>query len=157
MMNRIELNGWNVNINFSASHLLPRHEKCGRIHGHNYAIHAKIAGEERDEGVIFDFLPLKKELRKIAEEMDHRILLAENMEGLSVKKGEIRVEYDDKRYLFPKVDTKMLPIGKLTAEQLAGYVLSVVLERVDFPDNIQWVEIGVDESRGQGAWVRREL
>lgn len=156
-MIRLELNGWDAHIGFSASHLLPGHYKCGRIHGHNYALSARILGEESPEGLVFDFLPLKKKLRKIADELDHKLLLAEGMDHIEKKNGEIEVKIDAKRYIFPEEDTVILDINQATTEELASHLLDRVINDIEFPESIKTVEIGVDESRGQGAWARREL
>ena len=156
-MIRLELNGWDAHIGFSATHLLPGHFKCGRIHGHNYALSARILGEESEEGLVFDFLPLKRKLRKIADELDHRVLLAEGMNNIEKKDDEIVVRIDGKKYIFPKEDTVILDINQVTTEGLARHLLERVIEDIDFPPSIKVVEIGVDESRGQGAWARREL
>ncbi|RLF42165.1 MAG: 6-pyruvoyl tetrahydropterin synthase family protein, partial [Thermoplasmata archaeon] len=44
MMSYIEIDGWRANIRFSSAHIIPEYDKCGRLHGHTYAIHAKIYG-----------------------------------------------------------------------------------------------------------------
>ncbi|MFW6038810.1 MAG: 6-pyruvoyl trahydropterin synthase family protein [Candidatus Saliniplasma sp.] len=156
-MIRLELNGWDAHIGFSASHILPGHYKCGRMHGHNYALNARILGEESSEGLVFDFLPLKKKLRKIADELDHKVLLAKGMNGLRKDGDEYEINIDGKRYVFPEEDVMMLDINQATTEELARYLLERVIDDIDFPDTIRVVEIGVDESRGQGAWARRKL
>ncbi len=153
----LKLNGWEKSITFSASHILPGHNKCGRIHGHNYAIHVRISGEPSESGVVFDFLPIKEKLREIAERLDHRILIASGMEGLERRDNEIMIEIGDKRYVFPEEDSLVLDIDQVTAEQLALFLLDEVIEELDFPEKVNSVEIGVDESRGQGAWARKEI
>ncbi len=154
---RLKLDGWEKSITFSASHILPGHEKCGRIHGHNYAIHVRISGEQKESGLVYDFLPIKEKLREIADRLDHRILIASGMDGLRVEEKEVKIELEDKKYLFPKEDCLILDITQVTAEQLAMYLLEKVIEEFDFPDKINTVEMGVDESRGQGAWAKRDL
>ncbi|MFO7792465.1 MAG: 6-pyruvoyl tetrahydropterin synthase family protein [Candidatus Saliniplasma sp.] len=156
-MIRLELNGWDAHIGFSASHLLPGHYKCGRIHGHNYALNARILGEESPEGLVFDFLPLKKKLRKIADELDHKLMLARGMEGLEKNDEGYEIRINGKRYVFPEEDVVLLDIDQATTEELARYLLEKVIDDIDFPETIKVVEIGVDESRGQGAWARRKL
>ncbi|MFW6064979.1 MAG: 6-pyruvoyl trahydropterin synthase family protein [Candidatus Natronoplasma sp.] len=154
---KLKVDGWEKSITFSASHILPGHEKCGRIHGHNYAIHVRISGEPSESGLVYDFLPIKEKLREIADRLDHRILIASGMEGLTTKKDEVRIEIGDKRYVFPEEDTLILDIDQMTTEQLANYLLEKVIEELDFPEKVNSVEIGVDESRGQGAWARKEI
>jgi len=156
-MIRLELNGWDAHIGFSASHLLPGHFKCGRMHGHNYALNARILGEESSKGLVFDFLPLKKKLRKIADELDHKVLLAEGMKDMVKEDGEYIIKINGKRYVFPEEDVVLLDINQVTTEELARYLLDRVIDDIDFPETIKVVEIGVDESRGQGAWARRKL
>lgn len=156
-MIRLELNGWDAHIGFSAAHMLPGHFKCGRIHGHNYALSAKILGEESPEGLVFDFLPLKKKLREIAEELDHKVLLPAEMDGLDVGEEEVEATVDGKRYVFPREDSLILDINQVTTEELSRHFIDRVVEDIDFPEGVKVVEIGVDESRGQGAWARREL
>ncbi|MGB9372190.1 MAG: 6-carboxytetrahydropterin synthase, partial [Halobacteriota archaeon] len=34
----IELDGWQAKLRFSACHFIPDHPKCGRLHGHTYAM-----------------------------------------------------------------------------------------------------------------------
>jgi len=154
---KLKLNGWEKSITFSASHILPGHEKCGRIHGHNYAIHVRISGEPSESGVVFDFLPIKEKLREIADRLDHRILIASGMDGLNEVEDEVRIDIGEKRYIFPEEDTLILEIDQVTAEQLAMFLLDKVIEEIDFPEKVNSVEIGVDESRGQGAWARKEV
>ncbi len=156
-MIRLELDGWEKSISFSASHILPGHDKCGRLHGHNYAIHAKIWGEPSSEGVVYDFLPIKSKLRDIADSLDHRIIVPEKGDEVNVKDSEVELQIQGKRYIFPKTDAVILEIERATAEEMAMYVLKRVLEEIDFPDNITEVEIGIDESRGQGAWATKDL
>jgi len=72
---RLEINGWSSKITFSASHIIPGHEKCGRLHGHDYAINAKIEGEIGPNGVIMDFISVKEFLREVASELDHRVMI----------------------------------------------------------------------------------
>ncbi len=153
-MIRLEIDGWNARIGFSAAHILPEHDKCGRLHGHNYAIHARLEGGEGEQGFVFDFIPLKAILRGIAEELDHRLILPVSMK----KEGdEVEVKLAEKRYVFPREDVLFLEIERSTAEELARYILQRLLEELAPPKNLRLIEIGVDESRGQGAWVKKEL
>ncbi len=154
-MIRLEINGWDANIGFSAAHILPEHDKCGRLHGHNYAIHARVEGIEGDHGFVFDFIPLKAILRNIAKDLDHRLILPTSMK--EENKGEVEVKLVGKRYIFPREDVLFLDIERTTAEELAGYILQCLLEELTPPKNIMCIEIGIDESRGQGAWVKKEL
>ncbi|OGS49405.1 MAG: 6-carboxytetrahydropterin synthase QueD [Euryarchaeota archaeon RBG_16_68_13] len=53
------------------AHHLPGHEKCGNYHGHTYQVDVYIEGDPKG-GMILDFADLKKNVRAILGEYDHR-------------------------------------------------------------------------------------
>lgn len=154
---RLEINGWTSKITFSATHIIPMHAKCGRLHGHDYAINAVIEGDMGSDGVIMDFISVKEFLRGIAGELDHRVLIPRKHEGVSVKDGYVHYRIGDKELRLPECDCVLLDITVASAETLASFVMQRMLEKVKFPENVKMIEIGVDEGRGQGAWTSQEL
>ncbi len=155
---RLEIDGRYSNIKFSACHFITDHFKCGRLHGHVYVLRMKLHGEKADDGMIMDFITLKKVLRNIASEFDHRVMLPGNSPKVSITMGdEVVVESGDKRYVFPKEDVVIMNAIAASAEEVARVFLERILEEIDFPDNISIIEVGVDEERGQSAWITREL
>jgi len=154
---RLEINGWSSKITFSASHIIPGHEKCGRLHGHDYAINAKIEGDIGPKGVIMDFISVKEFLRGIASELDHRVMIPGRDRRVEITKDKVKYKLKDKEFLFPKSDCIILDIEVSSAETLANFVLQRMLDKVSFPENVSRIEIGVDEGRGQGAWTGRDL
>lgn len=153
----LEIDGWRSSIRFSSTHLLSGHEKCGFLHGHTYAINAKVYGEKDKQGFIMDFSLLKSTLREIADKLDHRILLPEEDKHVSIDNNKIRMEVDGKRYVFPRDDCVLLPIKNVTAENLAEYVLNELSKKINLPKNVKKIEIGVDEGFGQGAWTEKVI
>lgn len=154
----LKIDGWQADIIFSACHMIPKYKKCGRLHGHSYAIHAKIYGEQEENGIILDFSLIKNALRNIADELDHKVLLAKNSKEMTIKvKENIEVYHLGKYYVFPFEDVVLLEINSASAENLAFYILDKILKNLSLPKNIKAIEIGLDEGRGQGAWVRKEL
>lgn len=156
---RVEIDGWKSNIQFSACHMIPSHGKCERLHGHNYAVHAKVYGEQNEEGIVIDFIELKNALRDITKELDHYVLLPKKSRFMDVRAYPelTKVEIGENVYQFPRGDTIILDLESTSAEELASYILERLFKELKFPDNVRSVEIGVDEGWGQGAWVRREL
>ncbi|MEW5937352.1 MAG: 6-carboxytetrahydropterin synthase [Candidatus Thermoplasmatota archaeon] len=154
----VKVDGWAAGITFSAAHFLPRHDKCGRLHGHMYALHAHLHGRKGEEGVLIDFLKLKGAMRSAVQELDHKVIIPLRGEGLVVKKeGEgVHVSYDNKRYLFPSEDVVLLEIAAPTAEELAEYLLQKLMNLLGDVEGIERIEVGVDEGMGQGAWTSRE-
>lgn len=58
---------------YDAAHFLRNYDgKCNRLHGHRYVVEAAVQVAELNEaGIAFDFVDLKRELRALAEELDH--------------------------------------------------------------------------------------
>lgn len=155
---RLEINGWTSKITFSATHIIPMHAKCGRLHGHDYAINASIQGELGPDGVIMDFISVKEFLRGIASELDHRVLIPKKDKGVSIVGDYVLYKIGGKELKLPTCDCILLDIGVASAETLATFVLSRMLEKVKFPEElVRRIEIGVDEGRGQGAWTGQDL
>lgn len=154
----VEINGWQANIRFSSSHVIPEYEKCGRLHGHTYAIHARIWGETDGSGIVVDFSTIKSILREITNRLDHRLMIPNKHNAVKVVElnESVELENNSKKYVFPKEDCVLLPLHSTSAENLAGYILNKVIEKLP-KGRIREIEIGVDEGLGQGAWVRRKL
>ncbi len=156
-MMRLQINGWTSKITFSATHIIPGHSKCGRLHGHDYAINASIEGEMGSDGVIMDFISVKEFLRDVANELDHRVLIPTKDKGVRVGKDYVEYKLGDKELRLPRSDCILLEIKVASAETLANFVLQRMLDKVKFPKNVTRIEIGVDEGRGQGAWTGADL
>lgn len=154
---RLEINGWSSKITFSATHIIPAHAKCGRLHGHDYAINAIIEGDIGPDGVIMDFISVKEFLRAVAAELDHRVLIPARDPGVRVSQDYVEYKIGDKELRVPRSDCAILDIAVASAETLAGFVLKRMLDTVRFPPNVRRIEIGVDEGKGQGAWIGTDL
>ncbi len=155
---RLEIDGWKAGLRFSGCHIIPEHDVCNRLHGHTYTIHIRIHGSLNDQGFILDFGIIKDALRKIINELDHRLLIPELNKNLKITKSDpVEIALENRRYLIPQSDVVFLNIQSATAEQLAEYILDRVLNTLDIPANLEKIEIGLDEGWGQGAWVMKDL
>ena len=65
-----------ITANFSAAHNLREYKgKCERLHGHNWRIDLRLAGDRLDaEGLLLDFTEAKRILGEVLERFDHRYL-----------------------------------------------------------------------------------
>jgi 6-pyruvoyltetrahydropterin/6-carboxytetrahydropterin synthase len=65
-----------VEHSFAAGHALRNYKgKCENVHGHNYRVQVGIEGAQLDEnGLLFDFADLKKQLRATSEYLDHQFI-----------------------------------------------------------------------------------
>lgn len=65
-----------IEDDFSAAHNLRNYKgKCEHLHGHNYKIRVYVCGKQlAADGMLLDFTDLKKQLKKIILELDHKYL-----------------------------------------------------------------------------------
>lgn len=58
---------------FDAAHnLIHYHGKCEKLHGHTYKLVVKLEGEPDKEGMIYDFVELKKIVKeRVVDKFDH--------------------------------------------------------------------------------------
>lgn len=68
---------------FDSAHFIRLHWKCSNIHGHRWHVEIEIEsrnleknGQER--GMLVDFGDLKKDLKELADSMDHTLIYEEN-------------------------------------------------------------------------------
>ena len=89
---------------YDAAHFLRNYEgKCSRLHGHRYVVEAALQATELDDsGIAFDFIDLKKELRGIADGLDHQNL----NELLQFQDVETSAE-NQARYFFEELSRRL--------------------------------------------------
>ena len=152
----LEIDGGYGGIRFSACHFIPRHEKCSRLHGHSYIVRLRLEGDIGKEGMIMDFVVLKKKLKEIIEEVDHKTLLPTKSEDVKLTVTEESVEAlcDGKRYVFPRMDVTLLDIPTTTAEEMSKMMAERMVKELELPPNVKSLSIGLDEERGQTAWYQ---
>ncbi len=109
---------------FSASHFLADHDKCSRIHGHNYDVSVEVSGNLNEKYFVVDFFELKMLVKKITDQLDHRLLLPENSKEIHFKEegSQIKVDIGEKHYEFPRSDVVLLPIEATTAELISKFI-----------------------------------
>src|SRR5258708_18703706 len=110
---------------FCAGHFITyQGDKCEALHGHNYRAAVTLEGDLTQNDYVFDFSALKRMLRTICDQLDHRMLLPRHNSFLTIVEdgSSIVVCYRDKKYMFPSDDVVLLPISNTTAEKLAEWV-----------------------------------
>lgn len=65
-----------VQQTFAAGHALRNYRgKCENVHGHNYRVEVKVAGEQLDStGLLVDFVELKRVMRTVVDYLDHQFM-----------------------------------------------------------------------------------
>ena len=66
---------------FDSAHFLAGYQgKCGNIHGHRWTVEVEVAAEdlmtdEQNRDMVTDFGDVKKELKKITNDLDHKLVI----------------------------------------------------------------------------------
>lgn len=145
-----------VRGSFSATYRIS-HASQGenRLHGHTYELAAKLSPQAGLQGnLIFRFEELAAIVKSLCEELNKGVLLASGGENVH-KDDSIAIEYvsaDDKRYVLPMDDVKLIPVEEITTEALASWIGSEIATRLGHIGckNIREVEIMLHE-RGHGC------
>ncbi len=155
----LEIDGGYTGIRFSSCHFIPMHEKCSRLHGHSYIVRMRMEGEVDENGMVMDFVIIKKKLKMMIDEMDHKVLLPARSKivKLEEKDDSIEVTSCNKRYVFPSEDVLLLDIPTTTAEEMAKMMAERMSNEIDFPKTVKSISVGLDEERGQTAWYTKVL
>lgn len=155
----LEIDGGYTGIRFSSCHFIPMHEKCSRLHGHSYIVRLRLDGEIGENGMVMDFVILKRKLKDMADEFDHKILLPTKSDLVNMfESGDsIEVTSCGKKYVFPKIDVIYLDIPTTTAEEMSKMMVEKIISELELPKNVKSISIGLDEERGQTAWYTKVL
>jgi 6-pyruvoyltetrahydropterin/6-carboxytetrahydropterin synthase len=163
---------------FNAAHFVAFEGFRERLHGHNYTVSVRLQGSHNyigPDGYVLDFGNIKKVCKEVCKDLNEYFLCPMYSDVLQVthltttsddtnEGGEssamIRLDcsVDGAYFLMPRKDVKLLPIVHATAEELAIYLWSCVMERLDGTflraRGIQFMELTVAEAPGQQASFR---
>jgi 6-pyruvoyltetrahydropterin/6-carboxytetrahydropterin synthase len=149
---------------FSSAHFITfAGHRCEGLHGHNYRARVTLEGQLDEEvWFVFDFVTIKQIMKKLCDEIDHKVLLAlDNPKLQVIEDGDtVRVAYEGKpRYAFPRNDCALLAVPNTTVEMLAELLatrLRSELEKMG-ARGLTAVEMEVEENFGQSAVYRVAL
>jgi 6-pyruvoyltetrahydropterin/6-carboxytetrahydropterin synthase len=146
---------------FACGHFITYSETCETLHGHNYRARVELEGDLDENSYVWDFVSLKRLMRRLVDELDHRMLLPLKNPALvlSEEGDSIQALYKDKRYVLPRSDVVLLPIPNTTAEMLAHYLAGRVKEELRRAGGgkLKALAVEVEESFGQSAWCRESM
>ena len=149
---------------FASAHFITfAGHRCEGLHGHNYRTRVTVEGAlNEDSWFVFDFVELKKIMRRLCDEIDHLVLLPLHSPRVTVAEDGERVDVsvDGKpRYVFPRRDCALLPIPNTTVEMLAELLANRLRGELDAQGarGLTAIEMEVEENFGQSAVYRVAL
>ena len=149
---------------FASAHFITfAGHRCEGLHGHNYRARVTLEGALNEESwFVFDFVELKRVMRRLCDEIDHLVLLPLESDRVGVREeGEnVLVSVDGKpRYQFPRRDCALLPSPNTTVEMLAQLLIERLRVELDNAGakGLTAIEMEVEENFGQSAACRVEI
>jgi 6-pyruvoyltetrahydropterin/6-carboxytetrahydropterin synthase len=117
---------------------------------------------EPEAWYVFDFVALKQVMRRLTNELDHKVLLPTTNPTVTVQTNgdSVAVRYDGRsRYVFPASDCVLLPIPNTTVEMLAEYLAGRLKAELKAKGaaQVSSLELEVEENFGQSASYREAL
>ena len=149
---------------FASAHFITfAGHRCEGLHGHNYRARVTIEGALNEESwFVFDFVELKRIMKKLCDDIDHLVLLPLQSDRVKVfeEGANVRVDVDGKpRYVFPRRDCALLPIPNTTVEMLAQMLTNRLKSELDARGarGLTAIEMEVEENFGQTAVYRETM
>jgi 6-pyruvoyltetrahydropterin/6-carboxytetrahydropterin synthase len=146
---------------FASAHFITfAGHRCEGLHGHNYRARVTIEGELNEESwFVFDFVELKRIMKRLCDEIDHLVLLPLESDRVKVAEdGEtVSVSVDGRRrYVFPRKDCALLPIPNTTVEMIAQMLTDRLYAELQAQGarGLKAIEMEVEENFGQSAVYR---
>lgn len=146
---------------FASAHFITfAGHRCEPLHGHNYRVGVTLEGAlDEQSWYVVDFSELKRVMRALCDEIDHKVLLPRHNPKLDVveSNGSVTVAYEGKpKYVFPAEDCVLLEIPNTTVEMLAQHLAARVRDAMSELGvrTLTAIELEVEENFGQSATYR---
>lgn len=151
------------NLMFAAGHFVVYDgDKIEPLHGHNYRFSVTIEGPVDGNAYVFNFVTVKRLMKQIGDELDHRLLLPSENPLIRLEPqadGGLIVYAGERWYRFPGEDVVVLKLPNTTVEMLAQYLagrLRAELAHLPEASHLLAIEVEVEETFGQSAVFREE-
>lgn len=143
-------------LGFSAAHFtIFSATERERLHGHSFRLQVEVTAPVDDNGLTFDYVPLKRDLKALCDELDERLLLPERSPCLRISKTSdtVRACFNNETMTLPSNDVLLLPVKNITIEELSYYFTQRLLA-CDSLVSASVRALTVAVSSGAGQWGR---
>lgn len=115
---------------FAAAHFVQTTQsQCNNLHGHNWRVEVEINGIIKTDGMVVDFIDIKK----LINQLDHKFLvpaksfkLMNKIKGVDSKLIGISDMSDRVVCIMPESWVYMVDVPVITAEHLAEYIRRII-------------------------------
>lgn len=107
-----------VQDHFSSAHYLRNYQgACENLHGHNWKVELVVEGETlNDIEILIDFKELKKILKEVLEELDHRLI-----NELPYFQEKNPSSENIAQYIYLKVKEKLQDVPKIRVKEVTVF------------------------------------
>lgn len=150
-------------LRFSAAHFITYRETCENLHGHNFHVRVDARGDNSSDDLLIDFVLITRLAAGICLRLHDKVLLPARSEEVALRDvddGTVEARSYDKRFMLPRDNCFLLPVGNTTAEMLAWYISEQLLTELrahNGTGNISLLTIAVEEADRQWGVYRREV
>lgn len=145
------------NFKFSCAHFLIFDElRAEKLHGHNYRVQVEVglpdSASFKQKGYFLDFSDFKKFIKAQCDILDEHVILPRLHPEIktSLEGNSLKLEFRERKYMFPKEEVHLLPLTNTSVEQLSQYLCEIIFKEYA-STSIRYIEVFVEETSGQGA------
>lgn len=117
-------------LDFDAAHYTSGIEgKCKNLHGHTFRVEVEVYGEiESKSGMVIDFLVLKKIIKEILSDYDHKIIVPrKDLDKIRIE-GPFNIEFKVIEYPEATTEYIALDIAKRIYDKIGNPVIVKLYE-----------------------------
>ena len=142
-------------LSFSAGHISTYGGEVEGHHGHNYQLSLTFEGQLNEDALVIDFRTVKRIVRGLLKQLNHRTLVPVLNPRVRLEKGErsTRIRVAGDWLEFPNTTLVFLELPNITAEMLAMHIHRSIWSELPEEDRLRLTRIIVEviESPGQSA------
>ena len=151
---------------FNAAHFIAYKGFRERLHGHNYSVTVTMIGRSmlREDGYLIDFGEIKRVVGGLCKDLNEHFILPMNSDALQIETDNVECRLtceDGTRFVMPITDVAKLPIVHSSAEEIARYMWTRIIEAFGRDELIRrgivTLEVSCAEMPHQQATFRRRI
>lgn len=146
-------------MKFSAAHFtIFSATERENLHGHNFTVHVELTTSVTENGITADYRQTRRKLIELCNSLNEIVLLPTQSPHLRIQIDDKRVNayFADEELIFLKRDVKLLPLRNVTIEELASYLLDILVAEVanESEPRVTAIAVRVFSGPGQSARVK---